>query len=159
METSVLEKPLQSSNSFSLTAELREVTTNGIVNFNSKKEKFNDHSFWSGSKLVFPVYGVYKVSWGFHQDSINTFYKEHHTELVLIINNKIYEDKAAITSKTPCFHAVKSSHKTITFLFRENETLSLSAHAFNIDNPKIRDVYLKVEKLYVEENNEFGYES
>jgi hypothetical protein len=159
MEASMLEESIENRSGFTLNVELKELTTNGVVNFASTKEKINVDAFWNGEKLIFPVYGVYKVSWGFYQNSINTFYKDTKTELALIVNEEMHEEKASITTDTPCFHAVKSSHKTFTFLFREKETLSLKVNAFNIENPKIKDVYLKVEKLYIEGNNEFGYES
>ena len=159
MEAIVLEKPIESRDNFTLNVELKELTNNGVVRFSTTKQRSNVDAFWNGEKLIFPVYGVYKVSWGFYQNSINTFYKNIKTELSLIVNNKIHEDKASITTDTPSFHAVKSSHKTFTFLFRESETLSLNVDSFNIDNPKIKDIYLKVERLYVDVSTKFGYES
>ena len=158
MKANVLLKPTENINSFTLNVELKEVSSTGVVCFSSKKEK-NETVFWNGEKLTFPVYGVYKVSWGFYQNSIDTFYKDIKTELALIVNNKIHEEKASITTDTPSFHAVKSCHKTYTFLFRENETLSLIVDSFKSEIPKIKDVYLKVERLYADESDGFGYES
>ena len=159
MEANVLLKPIESINSFTLNVELKEVTSNGVVCFSLNKQTANVGPFWNGKKLTFPVYGVYKVSWGFYQNSIDTFYKDIKTELALIVNNKIHEEKASITTDTPSFHAVKSCHKTYTFLFRENETLSLIVDSFKSESPKIKDVYLKVERLYADGSDGFGYES
>ena len=98
MKANVLEQPIKNVNSFSLNVELKELTTGNTVIFNSK-EDFN--TFWNGEKLTIPVYGVYKISWGFYQDSIYTFYNKVKTQLSLVINNEAYEEKAEITKKKP----------------------------------------------------------
>lgn len=159
MKENVLENPVASKSNFNLNVELKELTTNGIVNFYPKKDKNNNHSLWNGEQLKIPVYGVYKVSWGFYQNSINTFYKDLNTELALVTNNEIHEEKAIINKETPSLHAVKESHKTVKLLLRENEILSLNAQTFNADTTKLKDVYLKVEKIYVDRSNKFGYEN
>lgn len=158
MNVNVLEKPVDDISSFNLNVELKELTTSGVVNFSSKNDNRRIHSLWNGEKLLIQVYGVYKISWGFYQDSINTFYKDFRTELALMINNEKLEEKAEITKETPSFHAVKSSHKTLTILLRENQIVSLNAEILNIENLCMKNVYLKVEKLDIEGNNEFGYE-
>ena len=159
MKVNVLEKPVQNINTFNLNVELKELTTSGVVNFSSKVDNRRIHSLWNGKKLIISVYGVYKISWGFYQNSINTFYKDLKTELALEINNKKLEEKAEITKETVSFHAIKSSHKTLTILLRENQIVSLNAEILNIENLSMKNVYLKVEKLGIEGNNEFGYEN
>lgn len=156
MEINVLNKPVKSVNAFSLNVELKELTTNSNIVFNAK-EDFS--SFWNGKKLTIPVYGVYKISWGFYQDSIHTFYNEVKTQLNLVVNDEIHEEKVEITKNTPIFHAVKSSHKSLTLLLREGELLSLKAKTINGENPNMKDIYFKVEKLNVDENNTLGYEN
>jgi hypothetical protein len=159
MNLNVLEKPAKNINSFSLNVELKILMIRGVVNFSSKDDEKGIHSLWNGKKLTIPVYGVYKISWGFYQNSINTFYKDHKTELALMINNKKLDEKAEITKETPSFHAMKSSHKTLSLLLRENEIVSLNAEILNIESSNMKNVYLKVEKLDVEGNSEFGYEN
>tara|TARA_B110000881_G_C18312786_1_gene382822 strand:- start:40 stop:579 length:540 start_codon:yes stop_codon:yes gene_type:complete len=158
MNVNVLEKSSKNMSTFNLNAELKELTTSGVVHFYSKEDNRGIHSLWNGKKLMIPIYGVYKISWGFYQNSINTFYENFNTELVLVINNNKREEKAEITKETPSFYAIKSSHKTLTILLREDETVSLNAEILNIENSNMKDVYLKVERLDVEENSEFGYE-
>ncbi|KGL62049.1 hypothetical protein [Polaribacter sp. Hel1_85] len=159
MKTNVLEKSVKSMSSFNLNEELKELTTSGIVNFYSKKERVIFNSSWNGERLEIAVYGVYKISWGFYQNSIYSFYKDVKTELGLLINSKSHDEKAEISINTPCFHAIKSSHKTLTLLLRENENLSLNAEVFNAENLIMKNVYLKVEKLNIEDYNKFGYEN
>ena len=158
MNVTLVEKRAENINSIILNAALKEVTTVGIVNFNPINES-NGQANWNGKKLIVPVYGVYKISWGFSQSSLHTFYKDAKVELGLIVNNKMQDEKAEITKETKSFHAVKSSHKTCSLLFRENETLSLHAEILNADTLNIKDIYLKVEKLAIDENNKFGYEN
>jgi hypothetical protein len=157
MEANAIEKRIESVNGFNLNVELKELNTNGIVSFHTKKHEIDNYSLWNGQELKVPVYGVYKISWGFYQNAINTFYKDHKTELSLKINNNIYEEKAVIHKQTPSFHAIKESHNTLTVLLREKETLSLNAHTFNGETSKIKDVYLKVEKLNTDDNGKCGY--
>jgi hypothetical protein len=159
MNVNVLEKPAENISTFILNVELKELTTSGVVNFSTKDDNKGIHSLWNGEKLIIPVYGVYKISWGFYQNSINTFYKDLKTKLALVINNKKLEEIAEITKETPSFHAIKSSHKTLSLLLRENEIVSLNAEILNIENLSMKSVYLKVEKLDVEGNREFGYEN
>lgn len=148
MKVDVFENPVESINGFNLNVELKELTTNGIVNFHLDKEGYS-HSFWDGKKLTIPVHGVYKISWGFHQRSINTFYKDLETKLALIINNKAHEEKAKITKETPSFQAVKSTQITLSLLLRENETISLYPEVLKAETPNMKDVFLKVEKVFV----------
>jgi hypothetical protein len=159
MNVNLLEKPAENISSFSLNVELKILTDNGVVNFSSKGDERGIHSLWNGKKLTIPAHGVYKISWGFYQNSIKTFYKDHKTELALMINNKKLDEKAEITKETPCFHAVKSSHKIITLLLRENEIVSLNAEILNIENLNMKNVYLKVERIDIEGNSEFVYEN
>jgi hypothetical protein len=159
MNVNELERPVDDISSFNLNVELKELTTSGVVNFNSKGNDKGIHSLWNGEKLLIQVYGVYKISWGFYQNSINTFYKDFRTELALMINNEKLVEKAEITKETPSFHAIKSSHKTLTLLLRENQIVSLNAEILNIENLSMKNVYLKVEKLGSEGDNEFGYEN
>ncbi len=158
MNVHILEKPVNKS-SFTFNVELKELNVSGIVNFYSNNNSDNFQSFWNGKKITIPVYGVYKVSWGFYQNSIQTFYKDSVAELGLIIKEKTQDEKAKITKETPSFHALKSSHKSFTFLFREGETISLEANFLNTQNPHMKNIYLKVEKLNMDENNKFGYEN
>jgi len=65
-----LENPSEIVGSFNLNVELKELSTNGIVDFSSIDDKKNLHSLWNGEKLRIPVYGLYKISWGFYQNSI-----------------------------------------------------------------------------------------
>jgi hypothetical protein len=159
MNVNVIENVAENTRCFNLSVELKELTTSGVVNFSSKNDDKKNHSLWNGEKLMIQVYGVYKISWGFFQNSINTFYKDLKTELVLMINDKKLDEKAEITKETRSFHAIKSSHKTLTLLLRENEKVSLNAQILNIDNLNMKNVYLKVEKLEVEGNREFSYET
>lgn len=149
MNNEGLEKPAISKCSFTLNAELSELSVNGVVRFQTNSSN-NVYSHWNNKKLTIPVYGVYKVSWGFHQNSISTFYRNSKTELGLVINNSIYADKAKITKESTNIQTVKSSHKTLTLLLRENETIALNAEIFNAKSLNMRDVYLKVDKLDVE---------
>ena len=132
MNVNVLDKPVKNRSTFNLNVELKELTTSGVVNFSSKDDDRRIHSLWNGEKLMIQVYGVYKISWGFYQNSINTFYKDFRTELVLMINNEKFEEKTEITKETPSFHAIKSSHKTLTLLLRENQIVSLNADILNL---------------------------
>ncbi len=157
MKTSVLEKPSESVGSFDLNVVLKELRTNGVVHFSSNDNQKRDHSLWNGKKLRIPVYGFYKISWGFYQNSIDTFYKDDKSELALVINNKKLEEKAEVTKKTPSFHAVKSSQKTLTLLLREGELVSLNAEILKGENSSMKDIYLKVVKFNVEGNSEFDY--
>ena len=159
MNANVLEKPAENISSFNLNVELKELTTSGVVHFSSKDDSRGIHSLWNGKKLVIQVYGVYKISWGFYQNSIDTFYKDFKSELALMINNEKLEEKAEITKETHSFHAIKSSHKALTLLLRENEIVSLNAEILNIEKLSMKNVYLKVEKLDFEGNSEFGYEN
>ena len=157
MKINALEKPLETINGFNLNVELKELNTCGIVDFYSKKKANELHSFWNGEQLIIPIYGIYKLSWGFYQNSINTFYNDVKTQLGLVINGETHEEVAEITKETPSFHAMKRSNKSLTLLFREGETLALKAEMFNTENLKMKDIYLKVEKQDIEENNTFGY--
>ena len=149
MNANLLENTIECKNSFTLNAALNELTVNGVVKF--QKDKSNTlHPYWNNRRLTIPVYGVYKISWGFHQNSIGTFYKDSKTELGLVINNSIYTDKAKITKETSSFHAVKASHKTLTLLLRENDTIALNAEVFNAEILNMRDLYLNVYKLNVD---------
>ena len=147
MMIQTLEKPVVKTHSFNLNVTKKEISNHGVVNFNSKKEINNENPFWDGRKLTIPVHGVYKITWGFYQRSLVTFYKDLETKLALIINNKAYLEKAIITKETPCFHAVKSSQVTTSLLLRENETLSLYPEILNAELPNMKDVFLKVEKM------------
>ena len=148
MGENVLERQTESTTTFTLNAKLKELSVNGVVRFQNNNNN-NVQSYWDNKKLTIPVYGVYRVSWGFYQNSLNTFYKNSKTELGLVINNSVYKDKAKITKETSSFHAVKSSHKTLTLLLRENETIALNAEIFNVENLNMSDVYLEVDKLNV----------
>lgn len=159
MNAQVLENPVKNLQNTHLDITIKEVTNHGIVNFSESKEQNVTNPFWDGKKLTIPVYGVYKISWGFYQKSLETFYKDLETKLALVVNNKAHEEKAIITKETPCFHAVKSSHKSITLLLRENETICLHPEILNSERPDMKDVYLKVERLYSEENATFMYKS
>lgn len=159
MNVNTLERPVKNTNSYTLNVELKELITSGIVNFYSKKEANSFKSFWDGEKLTIPVYGIYKISWGFQQNSLDTFYKEIKSELRLVINDEKQKEKAEITKITPSLHAVKSCGKEITFLFREGDTLHLDAVFFNTENLNMKNVYLQVDKLNIEDDNVFGYEN
>jgi hypothetical protein len=158
MNVNILEKTIETISSFSLRVELKELIKNGIINFEIKKYS-NLNNSWNGKELIIPVYGVYKISWGFYQNALDTFYNDDKTELSLIINNTKHNEKAIITRETPSYYAKKSSHKTLTVLLRENEVISLEAIILNKENPKMKDVYLNVEKLDTEEHPQFGYEN
>ena len=106
MNANVLEKQTESSTTFTLNAKLKELSVNGVVRFQNNGNN-NIQSYWNNKKLTIPVYGVYKVSWGFHQNSISTFYRNSKTELGLVINNRIYADKAKITKESANIQTVK----------------------------------------------------
>ncbi|WP_299054136.1 hypothetical protein [uncultured Polaribacter sp.] len=145
MNLNIVENSPIAINNFGINVELKELNNHGVVNFEVKN---GETSLWDGKKVTIPVHGVYKISWGFYQESITTFYKDLETKLALIINNKPYDDKAVISHKTPCYHAVKSSHVTASLLLRENETICLYPEIINAEKPIMKNVYLKVERLY-----------
>ncbi|MEE9409128.1 MAG: hypothetical protein V3V28_13755 [Polaribacter sp.] len=132
--------------SFSVRLELEELTTSGVLNFETKMFS-NNNSFWKGTMLIIPVYGLYKVSWGFYQNALETFYNNTQTSLSLKINSEIHKETATITRKTASSYSRKESHKTVTLLLRENETLSLKAEVLDKNNPKMKDIYFNIEKL------------
>lgn len=153
MNVNVLEKPVENKSSYKLDFQLKELTTNGPVNFNSNKKEGSV----SNNTLTIPVYGVYRISWGFKQNSIHTFYKDVITSLELVISNEVHEENAVITKNTSSFHAIKSANNTLTILLRENENIFLNAKTINANKTNMKNIYLKVEKLNVDEDTNFSY--
>ncbi len=158
MNANILERKIETSKKFSLRVELNELFINGIVNFKTKKYN-NIENSWNGRKLKIPVYGVYKISWGFSQNSFDTFYNDCKAELSLVTNNKEHTEKAIINSKTPSYFAKKSSHKTITLLLREDDIIFLNANILHKENIKMDDIYLDIIKLNTEETSLLDYEN
>jgi len=144
-------------NSFVLNVELKELSVNGVVKFYPTKRVDQSLFSWNNQTLTIPIYGVYKITWGFYQNAVNTFYKDSKTELELVINDDVQTEKANINIDTPSFHALKASHQTVTLLLRENEKLSLNAVFCNAKNLNMKDIYFKVFKLNMEENTALDY--
>jgi hypothetical protein len=161
MGIDTLKKLTEQSVSFSFRKELTSCTKNGLIDF--KSSKYNaTNTCWDGESLTIPAYGIYKVSWGFKQIALDTFYKDNITELSLVIDHNKYESVAVITKDTPCYYGMKSSSKTTIMLLRENQNLSLHAEIMlsrekknlflnaeikNKKNPKMSDIYFSVLKI------------
>ena len=147
-----MEIVLDKTTGFTFNEELKELTISGDVDFNSK------HGSVTNKKLTIPVYGIYKIDWGFSQNSLSTFYKDAASELSLYVNNYKSEITAVINKETKSYHAVKSTNKSITLLLREKDSLFLNAVNLNSENLLMNNVYLKIEKLEVEDKSGFGYD-
>ena len=146
MGIDTLKKLSKQNVGFSFRKEVTSCTKNGLVHF--KSSKYNaTNTGWNGESLTIPAYGIYKISWGFKQSAIDTFYKDDITELSLVIDHNKYESGAVITKDTPCYYAMKSSCKTTIMLLRENQNLSLHAEIINKKNPKMTDIYFNILKL------------
>ncbi|GAB7258094.1 hypothetical protein [Polaribacter sp. OB-PA-B3] len=147
-----MEIVLDKTTGFTFYEELKEITISGNIDFNSK------YSAFTNKKLIIPVYGIYKIDWGFSQNSLSTFYKDAASELSLYVNNYKYEITAVISKETKSYHAVKSTNKSITLLLREKDSVFLNAVNLNSENLLMNNVYLKIEKLEVEDKSGFGYD-
>jgi len=144
--------------SFSFRKELDTCIKNGLINFKSNKYSAKNSS-WDGKKLTIPAYGIYEVSWGFKQNSLDTFYNDDVAKLSLHIDTNEYESFAVISKDTPSYYGVKSSSKTVIILLRENQKISLHAEILKKENPKMKDIYFSVLKLETEQSSKFGYET
>lgn len=146
MSLEILENPIKEQSCFILETSLKKATKNGLVNFNIE-ESYSSNSNWNGKKLTIEKTGLYKISWGFYQKAILTFYNNLETELALIINKKEYVEIAKITKNTPAYYAVKSSKKIVPIYLKKADELSLKASFLNAVKPNINEVYFKVEKM------------
>lgn len=146
MNLEILENPIEEVSRFILATNLKKVTKKGLVDFNLE-DSYSSNSNWNGKKLTIKKTGLYKISWGFYQKAILTFYNNLETELALIINNKEYAEIAKITKNTPAYYAVKSSKKIVPIYLKETDVLHLKTGVLNAEQPNICEVYFKVEKM------------
>ncbi|MCG1034858.1 hypothetical protein [Polaribacter sargassicola] len=146
MQSNILiEKVMKENiNIFSFKVELKELSTNGVVRFYSKKCDESWGSYWNNKKLTIPVSGVYQIDWGFCQNSISAYYKNSETELALVINNRLHSEKAKVTKANADVDSLNYCRQTLTTILEKNDTLSLCAKIFNPKSLNMKDVYLKV---------------
>jgi hypothetical protein len=156
MKKKILKEQAENRNGFILNVELKELSTNGVVRFYSKKNDTKTCSFWNDKKLIIPVHGIYKIDWGFHKNSISRYCQNYKTELALVINNRLHAEKAKIAKKVTDVHPLKYYCQTLTLLLQEADTLSLHAEMFNAKSLNMIDVYLKVSILESEEKKELN---
>jgi adenylate cyclase class IV len=152
MNKKTIDKLIEKDIRFSFKKDLATYTKNGLIDFKSIKYNSSNTS-WNGEILTIPAYGIYKVSWGFKQSSLDSFYNDDVTKLSLIIDNYKHESEAVINKETRSYYAMKSSCVSIITILKENQNLSLFAEIQKKDNPKMKDIYFSLIKLNTEQSN------
>ena len=154
MNKKTIDKLIEKDIRFSFKKELATHTKNGLIDFKSIKYNSSNTS-WNGKILTIPAYGIYKVSWGFKQSSLDAIYNDDVTKLSLIIDHYKHEIEAIINKETPSYYAMKSSCVSTIVLLRENQNLSLFAEILKKDNPKMKEIYFSLIKLNTEQSYKF----